>query len=188
MKSKKILSTIILLITILGFSTISNAALESKAGQTSWQTIANNQFVNIRKMEKNGGTLGVSANIDETTNKITDYYKQNSEEYKNLQKYKNEIEKLERRKSVLYSKKCDKKITIEEFKEQYEKIKTDINKFKIQIEEIENNNKSDLDEKRIREIITDYKNGKEITNEFLKSIIKRIEVYSNLKVEIIFNL
>lgn len=126
--------------------------------------------------------------IDETTNKITDYYKQNSEEYKNLQKYKNEIEKLERRKSVLYSKKCDKKITIEEFKEQYEKIKTDINKFKIQIEEIENNNKSDLDEKRIREIITDYKNGKEITNEFLKSIIKRIEVYSNLKVEIIFNL
>ena len=160
MKSKKILSTIILLITILGFSTISNAALESKAGQTSWQTIANNQFVNIRKMEKNGGTLGVSANIDETTNKITDYYKQNSEEYKNLQKYK----------------------------EQYEKIKTDINKYKIQIEEIENNNKSDLDEKRIREIITDYKNGKEITNEFLKSIIKRIEVYSNLKVEIIFNL
>lgn len=105
-----------------------------------------------------------------------------------MQKYKNEIEKLERRKSVLYSKKCDKKITIEEFKEQYEKIKTDINKFKIQIEEIENNNKSDLDEKRIREIITDYKNGKEITNEFLKLIIKRIEVYSDLKVEIIFNL
>ena len=126
--------------------------------------------------------------IDETTNKITDYYKQNSEEYKNLQKYKNEVEKLERRKSIIYSKKCDRTITIEEFKEQYEIIKTDINKFKIKIEEIENNNKSDLDEKRIREIITDYKNGNEITNEFLKSIIKRIEVYSNLKVEIIFNL
>ena len=55
-------------------------------------------------------------------------------------------------------------------------------------EDIENNNKSDLDEKRIKEIITDYKNGKEITNEFLKSIIKRIEVYSDLKIEIIFNL
>lgn len=126
--------------------------------------------------------------IDETTNKITDYYKQNSEEYKNLQKYKNEIEKLERTKRGLYSKKCDKKIAIEEFKEQYERIKKDINKLKIQIEEIENNNKSDLDEKKIREIITDYKNGKEITNDFLKLIINRIEVYSNLKVEIIFNL
>ena len=40
------------------------------------------------------------------------------------------------------------------------KIKIDINKLKIQIEEIENNNKSDLDEKRIR----DYKRIFKINN------------------------
>lgn len=124
--------------------------------------------------------------IDETTNKIIDYYKQNSEDYKNLKKRKSEIEKLERKKSILYNKKCDKAITVEEFKELYEKIKTDINKFKAQIEKFEKNNNSDLEEKRIKEIITDYKNGKEITNGFLKEIIKRIEVYSDLRVEIIF--
>ena len=68
MKSKKILSTIILIITILGFSTISNAALESKAGQNSWKaSTANDHFSNIRAMEKSGGTLGMNANIDKTT-------------------------------------------------------------------------------------------------------------------------
>ena len=41
---------------------------------------------------------------------------------------------------------------------------------------------------RIKGIIEDYKNGKEFTNDFLKEIIKRIEVYSDLRVEVTFNL
>lgn len=67
MKSKKILSMLILIITIIGLSTISNAALESKAGQTSWKASANDQFTNIRAMEKSGGTLGHNANLQATT-------------------------------------------------------------------------------------------------------------------------
>ena len=67
MKSKKILSMFILIITIIGLSTISNAALESKARQTSWKSSANDEFTNIRKMEKIGGTLGQNANINGTT-------------------------------------------------------------------------------------------------------------------------
>ena len=67
MKSKKIISIIILIVTIIGLSTISNAALESKPGQTSWEGTANEQFTNIRAMEKYGGTLGQNANIDNTT-------------------------------------------------------------------------------------------------------------------------
>ena len=67
MKSKKIISIIILIVTIIGLSTISNAALESKAGQTGWTTYANTQFINIRAMEKSGGTLGQNAKINGTT-------------------------------------------------------------------------------------------------------------------------
>ena len=67
MKSKKIMMILLILITILGFSTISNAALESKAGQTSWSSTSNGQFTNIRAMEKIGETLGQNANIDGTT-------------------------------------------------------------------------------------------------------------------------
>ena len=126
--------------------------------------------------------------INQTTNKVIDYYKQNSEEYKNIKNLKNEIEKLERRKSVLYNKKCDKTITIEEFKKQYEKIKSDINSIKSKIEEFEENHNSNINEERIKGIIENYKNGKEFTNEFLKEIIKRIEVYSDLRVEVTFNL
>ena len=67
MKSKKIVSILILIVILLGFSTISNAALESKAGQSSWKEYANSVFVNVREMEKSGGTLGQNAVIDETT-------------------------------------------------------------------------------------------------------------------------
>lgn len=67
MKSKKILSMLILIITIIGLSTISNAALESKAGQNSWRGTANDQFTSIRAMEKSGGTLGQNANLQATT-------------------------------------------------------------------------------------------------------------------------
>ena len=67
MKSKKIVSILILIVILLGFSTISNAALESKAGQTSWKSNVNNQFTNIRAMEKSGGTLGKNANLQATT-------------------------------------------------------------------------------------------------------------------------
>ena len=67
MRSKKVISILILIITIIGFSNVSNAALESKAGQSSWSTHINNEFTGIREMEKSGGTLGQNANIDGTT-------------------------------------------------------------------------------------------------------------------------
>ena len=126
--------------------------------------------------------------IDNTTNKIIDYYKENSEENKELKKYKSEIEKLERKKSILYRDKCNKKISIEEFKTEYEKVKNEISKIEETVSELEEKNKTNLDTKRLKEIIEQFKSGVEFTNEFLKEIIDRIEVYSNLKIEITFNL
>ena len=124
--------------------------------------------------------------INKETNKIIDYYKENSEESAELKQCKSEIERLERKKSILYKKKCENLITIDEFRTEYGKVKEEINKNKIIADELEEKNKSKLDPKRIREIITDFKNGVEFTNEFLKEIINRIEVYKDLKVEITF--
>ena len=56
------------------------------------------------------------------------------------------------------------------------------------VSELEEKNKTNLDTKRLKEIIEQFKSGAEFTNEFLKEIIERIEVYSNLKIEITFNL
>lgn len=126
--------------------------------------------------------------IDESTNKIIDYYKENSEEMNKLKYYKNEIEKLERKKSILYKKKCDNMISIDEFKIEYSKIKANILECQNEIEILSATSTNKLDEKKLRKIIQDFKDGKEITNEFLKEIINRIEVYSNLKIEIEFSL
>ena len=54
-------------------------------------------------------------------------------------------------------------------------------------EELEKNN-SNIDINRIREIITEFQSGKDMTNEFLKEIIYHIEIYSNDRIDIIFNL
>ena len=106
--------------------------------------------------------------------------------YTNIQIYKDEIEKFERRKKIIYNQKCDKIITIEEFKKKYQKIKNDIFVMKNQIREFEKN--KIIEDQKLRKAILDYKNGKNITNEFLKKIIDRIEIYSDLRVEIIFKI
>lgn len=126
--------------------------------------------------------------IDKTTNKLIDYYNENNSNMLKIKEYKKEIEKLERRKSVLYKKKCEQYITIEEYKIEYAKIKEEIKKFENLIEELEQSNENKLDEKRIKEIITEFKNGNCINNDFLKEIINKIEVYSKNRIEITFNL
>lgn len=126
--------------------------------------------------------------VDETTNKLIDYYKANDENMQKIKEYKNEIEKLERKKSVLYKKKCEQYITIEEYKTEYSRVKEEIKKFESLIEELGQSNENKLDENRIKEIIIQFKNGNCINNDFLKEIINRIEVYSKNKIEITFNL
>lgn len=126
--------------------------------------------------------------IDKTTNKLIDYYKENDSNMKKIKEYRNEIEKLERKKSVLYKKKCEQYITIEEFKIEYTRAREEIEQFENLIRELEQNNGRKLEEKRIKEIINEFKNGKCINNNFLKEIINRIEVYAKNRIEIIFNL
>lgn len=126
--------------------------------------------------------------IDKATDKLIDYYKENDGSMQKINKYRNEIKKLERKKSILYKKKCEQYITIEEFKTEYARAKEKIEKIENLVKEFENNNYNKLQEKRIEEIITEFKKGNCIDNDFLKEIINRIEVYSKNRIEITLNL
>lgn len=151
------------------------------------KTFVNEKHINAIIIEKVKERLS-QIKVDKATNKIVDYFKENSEETKELNKYKNEVQKLDRKKMVLYRKKCEQYITENEFKEEYTKIKEEISNYQKKIEKLEENNKNSINEKRIKEIINEFQKGKDINNEFLKEIINRIEVYSNNQINIIFNL
>lgn len=126
--------------------------------------------------------------IDKITNKLIDYYKENDKNMQKIKEYKNKIEKLERKKSILYKKKYEHDITVEEYKTEYSKAKEEIKKYESLIEELRQSNENTLDEKRIKEISNKLKKGNCISNDFLKEIINRIELYSKNKIEITFNL
>jgi len=151
------------------------------------KTFVNEKHINSIIIEKVKERLS-QIKVDKATNKIVDYFKENSEETKELNKYKNEVQKLDRKKMVLYRKKCEQYITENEFKEEYTKIKEEISNYQKKIEKLEKNNNNSINEKRIKEIINEFQKGKDINNEFLKEIINRIEVYSNNQINIIFNL
>lgn len=123
---------------------------------------------------------------EKATNKIMDYYNENDENMKKIKEYQNEVEKLQRKKSVLYKKKCEQYITIEKFKIEYTRAKEEMKKYDNLIKEIKQNNY--LEERRIKEIICEFKNGNLLNNDFLREIINRIEVYSKNRIEITFNL
>lgn len=126
--------------------------------------------------------------IDETTDKIIDYYKENNENLQKIKEYQNRQEQLERKKSILYKKKCENYITVEEFKIEYKRAKEEIKKYQNLIQKLEKNSERKLDEKRIKEIVQKFKTGNYMSNDFLKEIINKIEVYSENRIEITFNL
>lgn len=126
--------------------------------------------------------------IDETKDKIIDYYKENNESFQRIKEYQTTQEKLERKKSILYKKKCEKYITVKEFKTEYERAKEEIKKYKDLIEELQQDDSNKLDEIQIKEVVKKFKSGNYMSNEFLKEIINRIEVYSEDRIEITFYL
>lgn len=125
--------------------------------------------------------------IDECTGKVIDDYKMNDANYKLLEQYKKRKRKLESDVTVLYNKKLEGIILEDDFKEQYPKLKAEIKEVEsktIQLEQICNVNS--IDEK-LHKIIVDFKNGKELTNDIMKMLIKRIEVYEDMKIDIEYN-
>ena len=125
--------------------------------------------------------------IDECTGKVIDDYKLNDANYKLLEQYKKRERKLKSDVTVLYNKKLERIILTDDFKEQYPKLKVELKEVEskiLQLEEI--CNVKNIDEK-LQKIIIDFKNGKELTNNIMKILIKRIEVYEDMKIDIEYN-
>jgi len=125
--------------------------------------------------------------IEKMANKLINYYKENDPNMQKIKEYKRKQEKLERKKRILYKKKCEQYITIEAYKIEYSKAKEEIKKYEILIQELWQNNQNTLEETNIKQIITQLQKGNSLHNDFLKEIINRIEVYPN-KIEITFNI
>ena len=126
-------------------------------------------------------------NINIATNKIIDGYRKNDITYKQMKLFKNDEMKIDNEMKKLYSKRVDGKISIEDFKLQYDELKSKLKETKKSLEQLQEKNKSKISEENLKKIIMDFKQGKEFTNEILKQLIKRIEVYEDKKVEIEFN-
>ena len=126
-------------------------------------------------------------NINIATNKITDEYRKNDITYKEMKLLKNNEMKIDNEMKKLYSKRVDGKISIEDFKLQYDELKSKLKETKKSLEQLQEKNKSKISEENLKKIVMDFKQGKEFTNEILKQLINRIEVYEDKKVEIEFN-
>ena len=124
--------------------------------------------------------------IDDYTGKVIDDYKNNDANYKLYEQYKKRKKKLESDITALYNRKLENMISIDEFKEQYSNSKQEIKDIECKIAELEKKcNTNEIDGK-LKEIIVDFKNGKEFTNEIIKELIEKIEVYEDMKIDIVY--
>ena len=126
--------------------------------------------------------------IDEYTGKVIDEYKNNNANYKLLEQYKKKKKKLEVNITTLYNKKLEKMICVEDFKEEYANLKSEMKDAQSQITDLEKLCNNNLTCDKIKEIIVNFKNGKDFDNETMKVLIDRIEVYEDMKIDIIYKI
>lgn len=125
--------------------------------------------------------------IDNEKNKIVDEYRKSDEKYKKLIKNQNLKLKIENDIKNLYNKKLEKNIDINEFKEKYQILKQREKEILAELEILEEINKNRLSDENLVKILKDFKSAKDFDNEIMKKLIKRIEVYEDKTVKIIFN-
>ena len=126
-------------------------------------------------------------NINKVTGEIKDKYKETSLSYKLLKKYKLQEKKIENKVSLLYNKKCNNEIDVEIFKTKYIELKNEVQIIKDNIKELEIREEEKLSDINLKLIIEDFKKAKKIDNRTIKKIIRRIEVFEDFKVNIIWN-
>lgn len=125
--------------------------------------------------------------IEENTGRLIDDYKNSDISYKVLVKLKKEKDKIDNTIKILYNKKINEEISIEEYKQEYNKMKQQSKVLEKEIYELEQKENSKLAQTNLKQIVTDFKNGKNFDNEIMKQIIKRIEVFEDKTVQITFN-
>ena len=126
--------------------------------------------------------------IDEYTGKVIDEYKNKNANYKLLEQYRKKKKKLEIDITTAYNKKLEEIISPDEFKEQYNSLKKETKETDSKILELEKICNSSLVDEKIKQILIDFKNGKEFDNQIMRVLIDRIEVYEDMKIDIIYNI
>ena len=125
--------------------------------------------------------------LEKESNKIKYEYKKKNLKYSSLLKFKSLKQKIENHIKILYSKKLDQNISVEQFKEEYKVLKLKENKIVNKIKELEKENKNILSDKNISKIIEELKKAENFDNEMMKKLISKIEIFEDKKVNIIFN-
>lgn len=126
--------------------------------------------------------------IDECTGKVIDEYKSKNSNFKLLEQYQKKKNKLEVNITTLYNRKLEGLISVEEFKEQYPNLKLELKESEKQIEELESICNASEIKGRLKDIILDFKNGKEFDNETIRCLIDRIEVYEDMRIDITYKI
>jgi len=126
--------------------------------------------------------------VDEYTGKVIDEYKNKNANYKLLEQYRKKKKKLEIDITTAYNKKLEGIISPDEFKEQYNSLKKETKETDSKILELEKICNSSLVDEKIKQILIDFKNGKEFDNQIMRVLIDRIEVYEDMKIDIIYNI
>ena len=114
-------------------------------------------------------------------------YKKNNENYKMQLKLQNQKLKLENDIRILYNKKLEQSINIDEFKKQYATLKLKEKEIKCKIEKLEKENKDKISVERLVSILKEFKTAENFDNNIMKQLINRIEIGEDKTVSIIFN-
>lgn len=126
--------------------------------------------------------------VDEHTGKVIDEYKKSNADYKILEKYNKKKIKLDTDITRIYNKKLEGLISIDDFTKEYSKLKSELKDTKIKIEELEKICNPEILDDKLKDIIINFKNGKEFDNETMKFLINKIEVYEDKTIDISFNI
>ena len=118
---------------------------------------------------------------------IKDEYKKSDSKYILLLKNKNQKQKIENDIRILYNKKLDEIISVEEFKEKYSILKEQEKNIENEQQQLEDECKNLISADKLLKIIEDFKTAENFDNNIMKMLINKIEVFEDRTVNIIFN-
>ena len=147
------------------------------------------EFIDLKALmgDTSDNSPGIPGVGENTATNIIAEYKKNNEDYKMQLKLQNQKLKLENDIRILYNKKLEQSINIDEFKKQYATLKSKEKEIECKIEKLEKENKDKISVERLVSILKEFKTAENFDNNIMKQLINRIEIGEDKMVSIIFN-